>query len=170
MTQDLAELERATGDKLVVVTLRKLEYDPDAFAFADKVLERWYPTAEEGDRKGVLLLVAQADEGALVGGPSFAARTDPVLDAVVGESLPILAEEEKYNEAVVSSVRRVGAALRGEADPGGRTRPDGRRKRTYRTREETAKAKKVTATAVGSLLFIAVVVPMLQFYGYTAKD
>lgn len=42
--------------------------------------------------------------------------------------------------------------------------------RTYRTKEETEKSKNVTSTVVVTLLLIAVVVPMLQYYGYTAKD
>lgn len=44
------------------------------------------------------------------------------------------------------------------------------RERTYRTKEETEKSKNVTSTVVLTLLLIAVVVPMLQYYGYTAKD
>ena len=39
-----------------------------------------------------------------------------------------------------------------------------------KTKEETEKAKSVTSTVVLALLFIAVVVPMLQYYGYTARD
>lgn len=49
-------------------------------------------------------------------------------------------------------------------------RNDGTRKRTYKTKEETEKSKTVTSTVVLSLLLIAVVVPMLQYYGYTARD
>ena len=49
-------------------------------------------------------------------------------------------------------------------------RADGNRQRTYKTKEETEKSKTVTATVVASLLIIACVVPMLQYYGYTARD
>lgn len=44
------------------------------------------------------------------------------------------------------------------------------RQRTFKTKEETEKSKQVTSTVVISLLIIAVVVPMLQYYGYTARD
>jgi hypothetical protein len=44
------------------------------------------------------------------------------------------------------------------------------RQRTYKTKEETEKGKTVTSTVVLSLLLIACVVPMLQYYGYTARD
>lgn len=49
-------------------------------------------------------------------------------------------------------------------------RNDDTRVRTYKTKEETEKSKSVTSTVVISLLIIAVVVPMLQYYGYVAKD
>ena len=42
--------------------------------------------------------------------------------------------------------------------------------RTYKTKEETDKTRNVTGTIVLVLLGISVVVPMLQYYGYTAKD
>jgi hypothetical protein len=32
-----------------------------------QVVENWYPTAEEGDKKGVLLVVTAGKEGALSG-------------------------------------------------------------------------------------------------------
>merc|ERR1711924_187654 len=55
LSKALTQLESDTGYHLNVVTLRKLLSDPDAFTYADKVLESWYPTREEGDKKGVLL-------------------------------------------------------------------------------------------------------------------
>ena len=50
---------------MVVVTLRKLQFETDAFAFADKVIERWYPTAADGNKKAVLVLVKGSKESAL---------------------------------------------------------------------------------------------------------
>jgi hypothetical protein len=44
------------------------------------------------------------------------------------------------------------------------------RQRTYKTKEETEKSKTVTSTVVLTLLLIACIVPMLQYYGYTARD
>lgn len=38
---------------------------------------------------------------------------DDLVDSVVSESIPILTEEEKFNEAVSSIVRRVEARLTG---------------------------------------------------------
>lgn len=81
----------------------------------------------------------------------------------------------------------------------GPAREDNTRRRTFRTKEETQKSKNITSTVVVSLLLIACVVscwgavpaaaslaacharvhnppssppqvPMLQYYGYVAKD
>ena len=60
-----------TGYRLEVVTLRKLEFENDAFAFGDKLIEKWYPTVEQGNDKGLLLIVTTAKDGALTGGPNF---------------------------------------------------------------------------------------------------
>jgi hypothetical protein len=48
--------QKTTGYKLDVVTVRKLVFEPDVFAFADQVIENWFPTAELGDKMGVLLV------------------------------------------------------------------------------------------------------------------
>ena len=53
---------------------------------------------------------------------------------------------------------------------GGPVREEKARKRTYKTKKETAKSKNITSTLVVTLLFISVVVPMLQYYGYTSKE
>ena len=51
--------------------MRKLETENDAFAFGDKLIEKWYQNVEQGNKKGILLLVTSAKEGALTGGPAF---------------------------------------------------------------------------------------------------
>lgn len=65
---------------------------------------------------------------------------------------------------------RLEAQFKGEPVPAAPQRADTNRQRTYKTKEETEKSKSVTGTVVASLLLIAVVVPMLQYYGYTARD
>lgn len=171
VNKELKVVEEKTGYKMVVITLRKLDFTPDPFTFSDKMLEKWFPTAEQGDKRGVLLVVTSGKEGALSGGKSFLSQVgDGVFDGVLGDNIPILTEEEKYNEAVTSSVRRIGAALEGKDDIGGPVRKDNKRVRTYKTKDETKKGKLAYSTVVLTLLFIAFVVPMLQFYGYVAKD
>jgi hypothetical protein len=71
-------LQFETGFRLEVATVRKLETENDAFAFGDKLIEKWYKTVEQGDKKGILLLVTSAKEGALTGGPSFM-KVHPLL-------------------------------------------------------------------------------------------
>jgi hypothetical protein len=43
---------------------------------------------------------------------------DDLIDSIIGGNIPVLTEEEKYNEAVQSSVNRVVAVLTGKEDPG----------------------------------------------------
>ena len=167
----LAALETKTGFRLQVATVRKLEVEPDAFALGDKIVEHWYPTVQEGGKKGILLLVTATKDGALTGGPSFLkALGDDLIDSVTADNLPILASDEKFNEAVVSSVKRVEAKLTGAPDPGPPARKDTARGRTYKTKAETDRTRGATGTIVLTLLGISVVVPMLQYWGYTSSD
>lgn len=120
LNDELAALEKATGYRLEVATVRKLEVEGDPFALGDKIIEKWYPTVAEGTNKGILLLVTAARDGAVTGGPAFLkAVGDDLIDSVVGDNLPVLAADEKYNEAVASSVKRIEAKLTGEFFFGG---------------------------------------------------
>ncbi|KAL4422074.1 hypothetical protein ABPG77_001542 [Micractinium sp. CCAP 211/92] len=170
MNDELKALEEATGYKLEVATVRRLEFENDTFAFGDKLIKKWY-SGEQRDKSGVLLVVSAGKDGALTGGKAFmAAVGDDLIDSIVGENIPILTGEEKYNETVTSSVKRVVAKLTGKEDPGAPFREEQERKRTYKTKAETEAKKPVTSTIVLTLLFISVVVPMLQYWGYTSED
>eukprot|EP00252_Welwitschia_mirabilis_P006232 TRINITY_DN1703_c0_g1_i1.p1 TRINITY_DN1703_c0_g1~~TRINITY_DN1703_c0_g1_i1.p1 ORF type:complete len:288 (+),score=56.52 TRINITY_DN1703_c0_g1_i1:146-1009(+) len=166
----LEDLESRKGFHIDCVTLRKLTSKADAFEFADQVLEKWYPTVEEGDKKGLVLLVTTQKEGAVTGGPSFIkAVGDNVLEKVVSENLPVLATDEKYNEAMFSTAKRLIAAIDGLPDPGGPQFQEKKRQSNFKTREETeSKRGQFTAVVVG-LLVIAFVVPMAQYYAYISK-
>lgn len=166
----LLELERQTGYRLEVATVRKLEFESDAFAFGDKLVSKWFP-GSEADKRGVLLIVTAGKDGALTGGDAFVkAVGDDLIDSVVGDNVSIFTEEEKYNEAVQSSVNRIAARLAGKEDPGAPQRAERVRKRTYKTKAETEQNKNATSTIVLTLLAISFIVPMLQYYGYTNKD
>jgi len=163
----LRQLEADTGFKLDVVTIRKLVFTPDPFDFADQVIENWYPTVEEGNNVGVLLVATSTKEGALVGGPGFMGNIpDELIDSLVSEQIPFLTEEERYNEAVLSSIKRIEASLSGKEDPGAIVRGSQERKSNFKTKEETdAKRGKFAGVIIG-LLVIATAVPMIQYYGY----
>lgn len=52
-------------------------------------MEKWYPSVEQGNDKGIVVLVTSQKEGAITGGPEFVkAVGDTVLDAAVSENLP----------------------------------------------------------------------------------
>merc|ERR1711904_562493 len=161
----LSDLETSAGYKLVLVTTRKLDFNPDAFTFSDKIFGKWHKS-DGGDKNGLLLLVTAGKDGAIVGGNTFLkALGDELVDSVIGDTIPYYTEEEKYNEAAISSVNRIVMVLNGKNDPGAPQRILGTKTRTYKTREETERTKPVTGTIVLTLLAISFIVPMLQFYG-----
>ena len=67
----MCTMQFETGYRLEIATVRKLEAESDAFVFGDKLIEKWYKNVEQGNKKGILLLVTSAKEGALTGGPGF---------------------------------------------------------------------------------------------------
>ena len=165
------DLEDKTGYRVNVVTLRKLQFETDVFAFADKVIERWYPTAQLGDKKAVLLLVKGSKEGALVTGPAMGkALGGPLVDSIIGDNIPVLAEQEKYGEALISSVKRITAKLEGQADPGAPQVATRKTGSNFKTKGETDDKKGTYTAIVGGLLVISFVVPMVQYFGYIQKD
>ena len=49
-----------------------------------------YPTKEEGNKKGVLLIVTAGKDGALNGGPEFMKKVgDDFIDSIISENIPI---------------------------------------------------------------------------------
>lgn len=166
----LSDLESRKNFHINFVTVRKLTSKADAFEYADQVLEKWYPTIEEGSNKGIVVLVTSQKEGAVTGGPDFIkAVGDTILDATVSENLPVLATDEKYNEAVFSSAKRLVAAIDGLPDPGGPAAKENKRESNFKTKEETEEKRGQFTLVVGGLLVIAFVVPMAQYYAYVSK-
>jgi len=171
LSRVLKDLEKNTGYHLNVVTVRKLVFEQDPFAFGDKVLETWYPTLEEGNNKGNLLLVQVTKEGAVVGGPNFLkAVGDDVLDSILTKNIPINLEDDKFNQALTSSVERISAVLEGKPDPGPPATFEKKKGSNYRTKDETTAKREVFSNVVIGLLVISFVVPMLQYFGYVAGD
>ncbi|THF95488.1 hypothetical protein TEA_003562 [Camellia sinensis var. sinensis] len=149
----LSDLESRKNFHINFITVRKLTSKADAFEYADQLLERWYPTVEEGNNKGIVVLVTSQKEGAVTGGPTFVqAVGDTILDATVSENLPVLATEEKYNEAVYSSAKRLVAAIDGLPDTGGPSFKDNKREPNFKTREETEEKRGQFSLVVGELI------------------
>ncbi|XVF42004.1 hypothetical protein PTKIN_Ptkin01aG0325400 [Pterospermum kingtungense] len=170
LKQLLSDLESRKNLHVNFITVRKLTSKADAFEYADQVLEKWYPTLEEGSNKGIVVLVTSQKEGAVTGGPAFVeAVGENILDATVSENLPVLATEEKYNEAIYSSAKRLVAAIDGLPDPGGPKFQDNKRESNFKSREETEEKRGQFTLVVGGLLVVAFVVPMAQYYAYVSK-
>ncbi|KAK6915542.1 TPM domain [Dillenia turbinata] len=149
----LSDLEFRKNFHINFITVRKLTSKADAFEYADQVLEKWYPSLEEGNNKGIVVLITSQKEGAITGGPAFIqAVGDTVLDVAVSENLPVLATEEKYNEAIYSTAKRLVAAIDGLPDPGGPKLKDNKRESNFKTREETEEKRGQFSLVVGGLL------------------
>ncbi|KAL0350581.1 UNVERIFIED_CONTAM: hypothetical protein Sradi_4207300 [Sesamum radiatum] len=108
----LSDLGSRKGYHINVVTVRKLTSKADAFEYADQVLECWYPTVEECNKKGIVVLITSQKEAAVT----------------------VLATEEKYNEAVFSSAKRLVAAIDGLPGPDGPQAKDNKRDSNFKTR------------------------------------
>ncbi|KAF0926436.1 hypothetical protein E2562_024158 [Oryza meyeriana var. granulata] len=166
----IRDLESRKNIKINFITVRKLTSKADAFEYADQVLEKWYPTVEEGNNKGIVVLVTSQKEGAITGGPAFVkAVGDEILDSTVSENLPVLATDEKYNEAIYTTAKRLVAAIDGLPDPGGPSFKENKRESNFKTKEETEEKRGQFTLVVGGLLVIAFVVPMAQYYAYISK-
>ena len=59
------------------------------------------------------------------------------------DNIPILTEQEKFNETAISSVKRIAAKLRGQEDPGPPLRADTSRARTFKTKVDEPGALQV---------------------------
>ncbi|KAG0488142.1 hypothetical protein HPP92_006953 [Vanilla planifolia] len=166
----LSDLESRKNLHINFITVRKLTSKADAFEYADQLLETWYPTIEDGNNKGVVVLVTTQKEGAITGGPAFIqAVGENILNATVAENLPVLATDEKFNEAMMSTAKRLVAAIDGLPDPGGPKFKENKRESNFKTREETEEKRGQFTLVVGGLLVIAFVVPMAQYYAYVSK-
>ena len=83
--------------------------------------------------------------------------------------MAVLATEEKYNEALYSSAKRLVAAIDGLPDPGGPQFKDNKRESNFKSKEETEEKRGQFTLVVGGLLAVAFVVPMAQYYAYISK-
>ncbi|GJT41838.1 ribonuclease H-like domain, reverse transcriptase, RNA-dependent DNA polymerase [Tanacetum coccineum] len=81
----------------------------------------------------------------------------------------LLATDEKYNEAIFSTAKRLAAAIDGLPDPGGPQAKENKRESNFKTKEETAEKRDQFTVVVGGLLVIAFIVPMAQYYAYVSK-
>lgn len=171
----LPEIERKTGFRINVITLRKLIVSDDAFQFADNLIETWYPTAELGDKKAVLVIVRNSKEGGLVGGPAFSkAVPSDLVESIATDNLGKLLTQEKFNQAIESTVDRLEAVLTGQPDPGPPkllfANEATKQSQTYKTKEETDEKRDLYTGIFVALVAVSFVAPMVQYFGYTKDD
>jgi len=71
-------------------------------------------------------------------GAASQAVGDDLVDSIISDNIPVLTEQEKFNETAVSSVQRLAAKLRGQPVPAAPQRADSARQRTYKTKARSS--------------------------------
>ncbi len=162
-----ADLAKQTGYEVRVVTLHRLDYDETTQGFADKLFTQWYPEPEEQQNQVLLVLDNVTNtSGIRVGDKAKSILTDAIATSVAQESLLIpLKEDNKYNQAFVSTGDRLVALLSGKADPGApQLKNDVMVEGTFATKEDT-KESNATVWVIGFLI-AATIIPMATYYFY----
>ena len=71
------------------------------------------------------------------------------MDSIISDNIPVLTEQEKFNETAISSVQRLAAKLRGQPVPAAPQRADNSRQRTYKTKARPSNARICLVLASG---------------------
>ena len=81
-------------------------------------------------------ILFEEKEGAVTSGPTFVqAAGENILDATVSENFPVLAKDEKYNEAIYNTAKQIVDVVDGLPDPGDPAIKDDKRESNFRTRQ-----------------------------------
>lgn len=105
----IKSLKEKTGYTVDIVTVRRLDFEPDAFQFGDKLRSKLFPDDPKG---GLIVLVTAGKDGAVVGGPDFVSKAgEDFLDSVTGENIPFYADNQKFNEGIEKTFARLEAVL-----------------------------------------------------------
>jgi hypothetical protein len=71
----------------------------------------------------------------IAGGPAFLKGIgNDVLDSILSKNIPYNLEDEKFGEALTSSVARISAVLEGKEDPGPPAKFFADKSKTYKTK------------------------------------
>jgi uncharacterized protein len=165
----LGDLATDTGNEVRLVTIRHFDYGETVQTFADKLFERWYPTAEEQANQTLLVLdEVTKTVGIRVGEQAATLLSADIAASVAQETVlyPLL-EGDKYNQAFLAASDRLMAVLSGQEDPGPPAFDDSfDSESTFATAEETAENRGNTTILLVVLLVLATVIPMATYFWY----
>lgn len=170
ISSELSQLAKETGNEVRFVTIHRLDYGETAQSFAEKLLEKWFPTPEARSNQTLIVLDDVTNNiGIVTGSNSAQVLTDELSKSITGETMKVpLLKGNQYNQSFLGATERLVAVLSGEPDPGPPEAYDDTVDvdRNFATAEETEATRGVSTTVVVVLLIAATVIPMATYYWY----
>ncbi len=167
LSKALNELQKATGNEVRLVTIRRLDYGETIDSFTQKLFDKWFPTPEEAAHQALLVVDTLTNNSAIRAGDEIQSLLSAeIAESVAQETLQVpLLEGDKYNQALTDASDRMIAILSGQPDPGPPIYDTSLNiERTFATAEETDTGNSTMIVIV--LLVLATIIPMATYYFY----
>jgi uncharacterized protein len=150
-----------------LVTVNRLDYGLTLPELARELLERWF--GDRGDESHLLILIdSQTKAAAIAASPALQRQLPPeLLRSTARTTLAQpLREGNRYRQASLAALDRLGSVLRGGEDPGEPELVESAAVvSNIPTREETASSNAFTWVVV--LLVVGTIVPMLTWWVFS---
>lgn len=175
ITSQLSNLATTTGTEVRLVTIHHFDYGETVQTFADKLFDRWYPTATDQANQVLLVLDEVTKTVGIRVGQQAATVLPPDLATSVAQQtvlVPLL-QGDKYNQALLDASDRLVAVLSGQPDPGAPVFDetfDSQSESTFASAETTAENRGNNAVLLIVLLVLATVIPMATYFWYVGFD
>jgi uncharacterized protein len=169
VSDELANLAKATGKEVRFLTIRRLDYGETTETFAKAIFTKWFPTEEAQANQTLLLLDVLTNNNAIITGNSVkGVMSDDIAKSVASETLMVpLRDGNKYNQGFIDATDRLVTVLSGKPDPGPpQIIEKVQVERTFKKPGETDQGNS-TAWIIG-LLIAATIIPMATYYIYLA--
>lgn len=164
---ELDKLTQQTGDEVRFVTIHRLDYGETVDNFAEKLFQKWFPTAEAQANQVLIVLDNVTNTIAIQTGNQIQSTlSDQLAESITQETMMVpLRTGNKYNQAFLDASDRLVAVLSGEPDPGPPVvdniiQTEG----TFARAEETDDQSATIIVVI--LLVLATVIPMATYYFY----
>lgn len=167
ISSELEKLANQTGKEVRFVTVHRLDYGETIETFAEKLFQKWFPTAEAQANQALVVLDNVTNTTAIQTGSGLKETlSDDISNSVAQETMMVpLREGNKYNQAFLDASDRLVAVLSGEPDPGPPLVADNiQTEGTFARAEETDDRSATIVVVV--LLVLATVIPMATYYFY----
>lgn len=164
---ELDKLAQQTGDEVRFVTIHRLDYGETVDSFAEKLFQKWFPTAEAQTNQVLIVLDNVTNTIAIQTGNGIQSTLpDQIAESITQETMMVpLRSGNKYNQAFLDASDRLVAVLSGEPDPGPPVVDDTiQTEGTFARAEETDDQSATIIVVV--LLILATVIPMATYYYY----